>query len=207
MDASEIYRQQNLGRRLGFGRRAGIVVIDFVNGFNDATVLGGGNIDRAIQRTSELLALVHQKDVPVAFTRIVYPEGAPNAGSFATKVPSLRELTDDNPQSHIVPKLKVRKSDYVLNKTQASAFFGTDFCGWLQWQNIDTLLVTGCTTSGCVRATVVDACSYNFRPIVIEECVGDRAIEPHNANLFDMNQKYADVLPLADVSSWLVQKV
>ena len=88
-------------------------------------------------------------------------------------------------------------------KTQPSAFFGTDLASWLIGRRVDTVLVAGCTTSGCVRASVVDAMSFNFRPIVVAECVGDRAIAPHEASLFDIAQKYGDVLPLVDVLAHL----
>jgi maleamate amidohydrolase len=89
--------------------------------------------------------------------------------------------------------------EHIIRKTQPSAFFGTDLSGRLISQGVDTLLVTGCTTSGCVRASVVDSMSYNFRTIVVTDCVGDRAIAPHEANLFDMGQKYADLMTTAEV--------
>ena len=94
----------------------------------------------------------------------------------------------------VVPELAPRAGELVVRKNQASSFFGTNLAPWLVQQGADTVVVTGCTTSGCVRATVVDAISYNFRPIVARDCVGDRALGPHAASLFDMQQKYADVL-------------
>ena len=90
--------------------------------------------------------------------------------------------------------MKPRDGEYVINKTQASAFFGTNFAPWLVTNSVDTLVITGCTTSGCVRATAVDSVSYNFRTIIVRDCVGDRAQEPHEANLFDLEMKYADVI-------------
>lgn len=197
-EAREIYRRQDIGHRLGFGTRAALLIVDFVNGFNDPTIFGGGNIPQAIERTVELLAVVRQKGLPVVLTRIVYEEGGTNIGSFARKLPGLAKLVERAPISQIVPQLTPQTGDYVLRKTQPSAFFGTDLVAWLTWRRVDTLLVAGCTTSGCVRASVVDAASWNFRPIVVRECVGDRAITPHEASLFDIDQKYADVLSIKD---------
>ena len=101
--------------------------------------------------------------------------------------------------SQIVDELKPVKGEYITTKQHASAFFGTSLSSWLLTRRVDTLLIAGCTTSGCVRASVIDASAHGLRPIVIEECVGDRAEEPHRANLFDMDQKYADVVALSDV--------
>jgi maleamate amidohydrolase len=103
-------------------------------------------------------------------------------------------LTETHPAGQVVPELAPRAGEYMVRKTQASAFFGTGLGPWLVQQGVDTLIVTGCTTSGCVRATVVDSISHNFRTIVARDCVGDRALGPHEANLFDMGQKYADLM-------------
>ncbi len=118
---------------------------------------------------------------------------------FVEKAPRLAELTADHPMSQIVPELEPIDGEAVFDKTEASAFFGTGLAAWLTYRGVDTVIVTGATTSGCVRATVVDACAHNFRPIVAEDCVGDRAIGPHEANLFDMGRKYADVMPRDEI--------
>ena len=114
-------------------------------------------------------------------------------------MPALAALTENNLLGHIVPELDVREGEFIVRKTQPSAFFGTGFLPWLIQHRVDTLFVTGCTTSGCVRATVVDAVSNNYRTVVVRDCVGDRAIGPHEANLFDMEQKYADLLDASEV--------
>jgi maleamate amidohydrolase len=171
-----------------------LLVVDFTVGFNDPALFGGGNIDAAIQRTVGLLDFFRKKGLPVAFTRVVYADDGSDAGIFCLKAPGLRMLTETHPAGQIVPELAPRKSEYIVRKTQASAFFGTGFAPWLVQQRCDTVVVAGCTTSGCVRASVVDALSHNFRPIVARDCVGDRALGPHEANLFDLQQKYADVL-------------
>jgi maleamate amidohydrolase len=191
---SDIYRQQNFGNRIGFGRKSALLIVDFTVGFNDPALFGGGNIDPAIKRTVRLLGFFRDQRLPVAFTRVVYADDGSDAGVFGMKVPSLLILTENHPAGRIVPQLEPRPGELVVRKTQASAFFGTGLAPWLIQQGVDTLVVAGCTTSGCVRASVVDAIAYNFRPIVARDCVGDRALAPHEANLFDMAQKYADVL-------------
>lgn len=203
MNDTAIYKQQNFGNRIGFGRRSALLVVDFTVGFNDPKLFGGGNIDPAIKRTVGLLDFFRKKRLPVAFTRVVYADDGADAGVFGAKVPSLLILTESHPAGQIVPELTPRKGELIVRKTQASAFFGTGLAPWLVQQGVDTLVVTGCTTSGCVRASVVDAIAYNFRPIVARDCVGDRALAPHEANLFDMGQKYADVLERDEITAAL----
>jgi maleamate amidohydrolase len=203
MNESEVYRRQNFGHRIGFGRRAALLVIDFTVGFNDPALFGGGNIDPAILRSVALLEFFRRKKLPVAFTRIVYADDGSDAGVFCMKVPSLRMLVDSHPAGAIVPELAPQRGELVLRKTQASAFFGTGLAPWLVQQGADTVVVAGCTTSGCVRASVIDAASHNFRPIVARDCVGDRALGPHEANLFDMGQKYADLMDRDEIMAAL----
>jgi maleamate amidohydrolase len=206
MNEPDIYRKQNFGNSAGFGRRSALLVVDFTVGFNDPALFGGGNIDPAVKRSVALLEFFRQKKLPVAFTRIVYADDGSDAGVFCMKVPSLRMLVDRHPAGGIVPDLEPQKGELVIRKTQASAFFGTGIAPWLVQQGADTVVVTGCTTSGCVRASVIDACSHNFRTIVATDCVGDRALGPHEANLFDMGQKYADLLERDDIMAALRQE-
>jgi maleamate amidohydrolase len=194
LNDSEVYARQDFGNRIGFGRRAALLVVDFTVGFNDPELFGGGNIDAAVRRSVGLLDYFRGVALPVAYTRVVYAEDGSDAGFFAVKAPRLLMLTEHHPAGQIVPELAPRTGELVVRKTQASAFFGTGLAPWLIQRGVDTLVVCGCTTSGCVRASVVDALGYNFRPIVAGDCVGDRAIGPHEANLFDMSQKYADVM-------------
>jgi maleamate amidohydrolase len=203
---SDIYRQQNFGNRIGFGRKSALLIVDFTVGFNDPRLFGGGNIDPAIKRTVGLLAFFRRRELPVAFTRIVYADDGSNAGVFCMKAPNLRMLTESHPASHVVPELEPCKGEWVIRKTEPSAFFGTGLAPWLVQQGADTVVVTGCTTSGCVRASVVDAMSHNFRPIVARDCVGDRALGPHEANLFDMGQKNADVLDRDEIMAALEKR-
>ena len=194
MSELEIFRQQNFGNPIGFGRRSALLVVDFTVGFSDPALFGGGNIDPAVKRTVRLLEFFRARKLPVAFTRVVYADDGSDGGIFATKQPRLLMLTERHPAGQVVPELAPLAGELVVRKNQASSFFGTNLAPWLVQQGADTVVVTGCTTSGCVRATVVDAISYNFRPIVARDCVGDRALAPHEASLFDLQQKYADVL-------------
>ncbi len=199
MGEIDIYTRQGFGNESGFGDRPALLVVDFVNGFTDPDQFGGGNILDAISNTLRLLAKVREIGLPVAFTRIVYAADGSDAGVFCLKVPGLSSLTEGAPASQVVPDLAPVDGEKVFSKTQPSAFFGTGLADWLAARQVDTVLVAGCTTSGCIRASVVDSMSHDFRTIVVTDCVGDRAEAPHRANLFDMGQKYADLMISADV--------
>jgi maleamate amidohydrolase len=203
MNEESIYAKQQFGAKTGFGRAPLLLIVDFVNGFTDPEVLGGGNIADAVKATLPLLDFFRASGLPVAFTRIVYAEDGSDAGLWCEKVPRLRQLTEMAHASQVVAQLAPRPGEPIVRKTQASAFFATGLGGVLVARGIDTVVVAGCTTSGCVRATVIDAMSSNFRPVVAKDCVGDRALGPHEANLFDMGQKYADLLTAQEIISAL----
>ncbi|MGD9536311.1 MAG: isochorismatase family protein [Alphaproteobacteria bacterium] len=192
---ADVYARQGFGQRLGFGRRVGLLIVDFVNGFNDPAVFGGGNIAAAIERTVPLLEACRGAGVAIAHTRIVFEADGSDHNLFVAKVPSLAGLTETARDSQIVPALAPKPGELVVRKRLPSAFFGTDLAPWYTARAIDTLLIAGCTTSGCVRASVLDALCHGFRPTVVTDCVGDRAAGPHEANLFDLGQKYADLMP------------
>jgi maleamate amidohydrolase len=195
---ASVYQQQGFGTQLPVKGNIGLLIIDFVVGFADPNTFGGGNILPAIARTRQALALARENDWPVAHSRIVYAADGSDDNVFSLKVPGMATLTEDHPNSAIVPELAPAPGELVVRKTVPSAFFGTQLAPWLTQRAVQTLLVAGAVTSGCVRASVVDAMSYGFRPLVLADCVGDRAFEPHHANLFDMQQKYAAVMPLAE---------
>ncbi len=194
MTAEEIYRRQNLGNASGVGARCALVLVDFVNGFVDAAQFGGPHIAAAVQATRPLLAAFRTAGLPIVHTRVVFADDGANKNVFCMKVPPLLTLTENAFASQIVEDLTPMGGELVLRKTSASAFFSTGLSEWLRLRGVDTAVIVGCTTSGCVRATVVDAMQFNFRTVVIEDCVGDRAMGPHEANLFDTRQKYADVM-------------
>lgn len=189
------YARQGFGTALEPVAPYGLLIVDFVNGFADPAQFGGGNIAAAIANTDPLLATAREQGWPVAHSRIVFADDNADANVFGLKVPGLLALKEAAPASAIVPQLAPRAGELVVRKTEPSAFFGTQLAAWLTQRGVKTLLVAGATTSGCVRASVVDAMSHGFRPLVVEDCVGDRALGPHQANLFDMGQKYAAVMP------------
>ena len=199
MNELDIYARQGFAQRIGIGASPALVMVDFVLGFTDPAHFGGGNINDAIDKTVDLLAFARKHGWPIAHTRVVYADDGSDAGAFTRKAPGLLKLTETSPLSQIVDALRPIPGELVIRKRQASAFFGTEFASWLLWNRVDTLFVSGCTTSGCVRATVVDAVAYNLRTIVVTDGVGDRAIAPHEANLFDMGQKYADLMTAAEI--------
>lgn len=198
---ADIYHRQGMGNRAGLGQAPALVIVDFVVGFSDPAHFGGGNIGPAIEQTVALLAFARKQGWPVAHTRVVYADDGSDAGVFTLKAPSLKKLTETSPLSQIVPELAPLPGELIVRKQGASGFFDTNLAGWLAFRRVDTVAVAGCTTSGCVRATVVDAMQHNFRTICVTDCVGDRAIAPHEANLFDMGQKYADLMTRAELEA------
>lgn len=199
--AGEVYRRQGFGRSSGLGARPALLIVDFVEGFADPALFGGGNIPDAIAATIPLLAFARSEGWPVATTRIVFADDGSDANIFCRKVPGLLALTEANPKSAVVGDLAPIAGELVIRKRLPSAFAGTDLAAWLIGKRVDTLVVAGCTTSGCVRASVVDAMSLGFLTVVASDCVGDRALGPHDANLFDMAQKYADLLTADEIAA------
>ena len=206
MSELEIYQKQGFGNSSGIGRRSALLIVDFVNGFANLDQFGGGNIGEAIENTRGLLAEARTLGLPVAFTRVIYADDGSDAGVFTLKAPALTQLTEGAFASQVVEQLKPWDGEYIVRKTQPSAFFGTNLTAWLVGKGVDTVIVTGCTTSGCVRASVIDSMSYNFRTVVASDCVGDRALGSHEANLFDMEQKYADLMTSSEIVAILHEK-
>ncbi len=206
-DKNAIYEHAQLGHKLGFGKKPALIVVDFQLGFTvpEQSPLAG-NLGAEVAATNELIAAARKKDIPVIFTVVGYdPHRQDDAGLWPEKAPSLRMLTIGSDLVKLDPRLNQEPGDLVITKKYASGFFGTYLASTLTMQSVDTAIVTGCTTSGCVRATVMDALANGFRPIVPIECVGDRAQEPHQANLFDIGAKYGDVMPLQEVLEYLEQ--
>lgn len=188
------YRNQGFGATMEPKAPYGLLIVDFVNGFADPGSFGGGNIGPAIESTRTLLSEARARKWPVAHTRIVYQDDGADANIFTIKVPTLLALHEDSPGSQIVAELQPLAGELVVRKTNPSGFFGTPLASWLAHRGVQTLLIAGCTTSGCVRASVVDAMCHGFRPLVVTDCVGDRSLQAHEANLFDMDQKYATLM-------------
>jgi maleamate amidohydrolase len=202
---NSIFDRQHFGQRMGFGKSPALLIVDFTAGFNDPAAFGGGNISDAVRNTAPLLQKARDLGLPVAHTRIVYADDASDTNVHCLKVPKLLTLTEDSPASQFVPELEPSPGEIVIRKRLPSAFFGTDLAGMLLAKGVDTLVIAGCTTSGCVRASTLDAMCHGFRPMVVSDCVGDRAAGPHAASLFDLGKKYADVMTRAEVFAQLDQ--
>lgn len=196
---SDEFRRRGLGAAVGFGLRPAVIVVDFSQGFTDPESPLGSDYSAELEATWKLLDQMRARGLPVAFTTVSYPDGPHPAQHFLDKVPSLALLKDGSQWAELDAGLGRRDTEPVWAKLFASSFFGPPLHHWLQEQGADTLIVCGATTSGCVRATVVDGLQHGYRVIVPRECVGDRAAGPHEASLFDMNAKYADVLGLDEV--------
>ncbi len=186
--------------QIGLGRAPALLIVDFIKAYTTpgAPLFAQGVVE-AVAATGPLLARARAAGIPVIFTRVEFHPSGVDGGLFVRKVPVLRTMVAGAPLGDIVPELAPRPDELVIIKNYASSFFGTSLAATLTALGCDTLIVTGCSTSGCVRATAVDGMQNGFRVIVPRECVGDRHPGPHEANLFDINAKYGDVLPLAEL--------
>jgi maleamate amidohydrolase len=204
---AELFAQRGFGLRIGFGERPALIIIDMVKAFTDATQLLGANLDKELAAIAPLLEAAHTRGVPVIFSTVRYDDSdLRDAGIWASKMKGVVTLKAEGNGWEVDPRLDFRKTDTLLFKKYASCFFGTDLVPRLLAHRVDTLLITGCTTSGCVRATAVDACQNGFRPIVVREAVGDRSAAAHAQSLFDLDAKYADVVGLDETLGY-VQKL
>lgn len=207
--AADIAGQPFKGKA-GFGEKAAIVVVDFTLAYvtPDSALFCGDakvGVPAAVEQTRSLLPLCRQKGVPVIFTKVLYDPncGGANGGAFVQKVPFLKEWVDGNKMCELVPELPVEKGDHVLVKQYPSAFFGTPLASMLVAQKVDTVILVGCSTSGCIRASATDAMQHGFKVVVPRECVGDRTAQVHEANLFDINAKVGDVVSKEEVAAHL----
>ncbi len=193
------YERGSFGSRSGLGERPAVLVVDFCRGMTDPTSPLGSDMAGALEATGRLLHVARSRGWPVVYTTVVYARGCRDGGAFLEKVPALRIFEDGGPWSAIDGRVAPADGEPVIVKKFASAFFGTSLASLLTSHGVDTVVVVGSTTSGCVRASALDALQSGFRVVVPRECVADRAPGPHEANLFDINAKYADVVGLHDL--------
>lgn len=197
------FKTKGFGGKVGFGERPALIVVDLVKGFTNPESPLGGNFDSQIDATNVLLKTARSQDVPVIFTTVAYDIDLQEAGLWIRKIHSIDRLVEGSEWIEVDERLARRPREMLLVKKYASSFFGTDLIARLQSKRVDTLIITGVSTSGCVRATAVDACSYGFHTIVVEDAVGDRAELPHLSSLFDIEAKYGDVVGLGEASDYL----
>jgi len=186
--------------RIGFGIKPALLSVDFMNAYTTkGAPLYAPGVVAAVEESVELYRAAREAQVPVIYSRVQFHRRGIDGGMFVRKVPALRQLVEGEPLGEIVPELAPGCDDLVIVKQYASAFFGTSLAATLTALGIDTLILTGCSTSGCIRATAIDGIQHGYRVIVPRECVGDRQPGPHEANLFDINAKYGDVVGKSEV--------
>lgn len=179
---------------IGFGQRPALILIDFVEAYFDKNCVLYAGVEDALASAIRVRAAARNANIPVIYTNVVYDEDLKNGGRFTQKVKPLENFVKGHPMAEWPKGFDPLPHEMVISKQYPSAFFGTSLASTLTARGIDTLIITGLSTSGCVRATCVDSCSSGFIPIVVEDAVGDRHEAPHRANLFDMHGKYGDVV-------------
>ena len=189
---------------VGFGTKPALVIIDFTLAYTTpGSAFFGEGVVRAVRDTVPLLAAARAAGIPVIHTKVMYHASGADGGWFVRKVPALRKLVPGEPLAEIDPAVAPLPEEVVIVKQYPSPFFGTPLAPMLATLGVDTLILAGCSTSGCVRAGALDGVQHGYRVIVPRECVGDRHDGPHDANLFDINAKYGDVLGRDEVIAHL----
>ncbi|WP_436775865.1 isochorismatase family protein [Yinghuangia sp. YIM S09857] len=197
------YRSIGFGARLGPGLTPAVLVIDVVRAYLDDTSAIKAPVEDAVAAAARLVAAAREADVPVLFTTVRLTPGGADGGLFRRKVPALAVFEGDGPLGAFVADPAPRDGEVVVVKQYASAFFGTSLASTLRAMNVDTLYICGLTTSGCVRASATDALQHGFRPLVVADACGDRNATVHDANLLDLQAKYADVIDLTEALTLL----
>lgn len=204
MQDAEFFKSRGFGQAIGFGERAAILSIDYMLGFTDENQPLGSNLDKEIAVARKVLDAARENGVPIFHTIVQYDqEDLSDAGIWGLKMAGSGSLRANSREVTLDPRIGYRPGESIIIKKYASAFFGTDLLSRLLSKRVDTIILVGCTTSGCVRASAVDAIQSGFRPIVVKEAVGDRSAAAHAQALFDLQQKYADVLGADEVVGWL----
>lgn len=197
------YERAGFRARLGWGERPALVVIDVSRAYLDPDSPLHAGVEDAVGSCGRLVDAARAGGAPVVFTRVEYEPGGADGGLFYRKVPALASFDRGNPLGEFPEQLRPRAGEVVVTKQYASAFFGTTLAPTLRAWGVDTVVLCGLSTSGCVRASGVDAVQHGFRPMVVAEACGDRAPGPHEAALFDLDAKYADVVTEADALAHL----
>jgi maleamate amidohydrolase len=201
-DLTENYKKA-YSNSVGFGRRPALVLVDFAHAYFDPESELYAGVDAALASALRVRAAAHAAGVPVILTEVTYQEGGINGGRFFEKAKPLHNFIKGRRTAAFAEGLVPRDDEIIVSKQYPSAFFGTSLASTLTSGGIDSVILTGLTTSGCVRASCVDSMSHGFRTIVVADACGDRHPAPHEANLFDMNAKYADVVSEADALAYL----
>lgn len=203
----ENYQRGGFLKKLEFGRRPALLVIDFVQAYvvDGSPLYGAEGCLQAQRGAIELLRGARAAGIPVVHTNVAFQPGGRDGGVFFRKVPALAcfEVGRSPELAAFAAGLEPIAGETVITKQYASAFFGTTLASTLTALGVDTVLIAGVSTSGCIRASTVDCCQHGFVPLVVREAVGDRAPGPHEANLFDLQAKYAEVIGLDAALAYL----
>jgi maleamate amidohydrolase len=192
------YAAGGLAGRLAPGQRPAVVVVDLVRGFTDPDAPPGSDLDAVVAATGELISRARAAGLPVVYTTIAFAADELDSVLWLRKMPAMRVLVEGSPWVEVDERLSRRPEEPVVVKRAASAFNGTALDDMLRATGADSVILCGATTSGCIRATAIDACAAGWPTFVPRECVGDRADGPHQANLLDIDAKYADVVGIDD---------
>ncbi len=203
-DDETFFRDRGFGKLLDFGEKACLIVVDMITGFTDPSMPMGSDLTPQITQINKLIQVSRSIGIHIFFTTISYDDDSiSDSGIWYRKMEGLKTLRSGTEAVKVDRRLDFRHEDSLIVKKYASAFFGTDLISRLNAGKIDTVIIVGCTTCGCIRATAVDALQYGYRPIVVEDAVGDRSLGSHQQSLFDLRQKYADVL----ITDQVIEKV
>lgn len=204
-DLDDNYTRASYHSPQSWGTRPALVLIDFAQAYFDEAypLFGGEGCQTALNNAAKLAPAARKAGVPVIFTEVKYQPGGSDGGAFYSKVPALSCFDAGTDSQRLADGLSIEADDLLVSKQYPSAFFGTSLEATLRWLKVDTLLLTGVTTSGCVRATCIDSISHGFVTLVVSDAVGDRAQEPHDANLYDMSAKYADLLTTREAIAYV----
>lgn len=203
-DVKRHYHERGFGKRIGFGERPAVLVVDFTRGLTEKA-LGGYDFDAPVETTARILERARALDLPIVFTTVAYQDNLKDAGIWGLKMPKGKKDLLGAETVDIDPRLRRRPDESLVVKKYASAFFGTDLASQFVSAGVDTMVIAGCVTSGCVRCTTVDAIQLGFRPMLVEDAVGDRHSAAHAASLVDMEAKYADVVTSNEVLKYFDQ--
>ena len=202
-ETREIYERARLGQSVTLGEHPAVLVVDFSRGFTDPECTMGSDLTEEVEATSRLLAAAREREIPIIFTTIGFEPNLKDGSLWLEKAPGLGDLIAGGKWVEIDPRLERRGDETVILKKGASAFFGTNLPSILVSQGVDTVIMCGATTSGCIRATAIDLLQYGYPTLVPRECVGDRAQGPHEANMVDIQAKYADVVSVEEALAYV----
>lgn len=203
-DLQADYLQAGFGTRLGWGSRPALLVVDMCRAYvDDQAPLYAAAAADAYRNADRLATAARRQGRPVVFTRVEYAAGGVDGGHFFRKVPALRCFESGNPLAEFTDLVRPTSGDVIVTKQYASAFFGTSLAATLNALDVDTVVIAGVSTSGCVRASALDALQHGFVPIVVADACADRDPQPHDSNLFDLQAKYADVVTMDDALAHL----